>query len=144
VDQHRLGDDEAADEQEDGRVGHAAEDVVGAGHVQDHAQAQPDDPGDRDRDGLGDPPDNHQAQDRRQGLLLALQVEGEGQQDQEHQRPEEQPDGAPPPLEALLGLGQPAPLLVEGLVGRSPRGRSRALDPYPGSRAVDCGVTLAG
>lgn len=52
--------------------------------------------------------------------MLAVQVERQDQQEQEHQGAKEQPDGPAPPLEALLGLGQPPLLLVERLVGRAP------------------------
>jgi hypothetical protein len=50
-------------------------------------------------------------------MLVPVQVEGDEQHDRQHDRSQEQADGPPPALEALLGRGEPALLLVERLVG---------------------------
>jgi hypothetical protein len=125
VHDHRLGDDEAADEQEDGVVGEEAEHHVHGAvalgrrrrgleeRAQHHAQHRRH----RDRDRLGEPPDDHEGEDGREPVLVPVEVERDDQHYREHDRPEEQPDGSAASLEALLRLRQSSFLLVERAVG---------------------------
>jgi hypothetical protein len=139
VHDHRLGDDEGADEQQDRRVGEAAEDVVGRRlaflqlrhRFEQRGQADPQQGGDRDRDRLADPPDNDEREDRRQPVLIAVEVERQQQDHDEQHRAQHQADVAAQPFEALLGRRQLARLLVERPIGE--RSARSLLDVLRGS-----------
>ncbi len=124
---HGLGDDEAADEQEDRVVGEGREDHIRRGIAlrrwwcgleqrdESHAKQRRH----RDRDRLGDPPHDHEGQDGREAVLVRLQVEGDQEHRRKHQRPQEEAHGAAAAFEALLGGREPTglALLVERPVG---------------------------
>ena len=108
-----LGDDEAADEEEDRVVGEQPEhDVNGAvalgrrrRGLEQRAEHDAEKRRHRDRDRLGEPPDDHEREDGGEAVLVPVEVERDQQHRREDDRAEEQADDAAAALEALLGLG---------------------------------------
>jgi hypothetical protein len=80
--------------------------VVGRDDPQDHDRRDADQATDRDGHRLGDPQDDDAEQDRRQQVLVARQVDRQQREDDRDQWREEEPDGAPRLLEALLGRAE--------------------------------------
>ena len=102
VAQHRLGEDERADEDEDGRRAERRDHVVDRCDADHHDQRDPEQAADRDRHRLGDPQHDDEQQRGGELLLVAVHVERQQQEDQEDRGRQEQPDRAPRLLEALL------------------------------------------
>ena len=94
VDEHRLGQDEAADEDEDHRVGKRRERLAHRRDPQDDREHRAEHGGDRQRQRLGDPEHDHHRQDAGQAVRGRRERQRRGEQRDEEQRPQEQADGA--------------------------------------------------
>ena len=81
VDEHRFGEHEAADEQEDDRVGERRERGARRSHLQDDRQHRSDERGDRQRQRLGDPEDDHHRKNCRQPVRRDRQPHRQYQQE---------------------------------------------------------------
>ncbi len=97
--EHRFGEHEAADEQEDDGIGKRRERVARRYDAQRDGEDRPDEGRHRKRQRLGDPEDDHHRHDRRQAMSRGLEREGRDEQRQEDGGTEEQPDGPTPAVE---------------------------------------------
>ena len=93
--EQRLRQDEAADEQEDERIGERREHVAHRRHPQHDGKRGTEQGGDRQRQRLGGPEHDDQRHHRRQPMPLGGQaVERQGEHQQEQGRTEQQADPA--------------------------------------------------
>jgi hypothetical protein len=116
VPEHRLGQDERADEGEHRRRAEGRHRLVGRDDAEDDDRPDADEPTDRDRHRLGDPQDDDAEQHRGEQVLLTRQVQRQQRHDHGDRGCEEQADRPAPLLEPLLGRAEG--LLPQAAIGR--------------------------
>ena len=102
VHEHRLGQDEAADEQKDDGIGKRRERAACVSDPEDNGEHRAEHRRDGHRQRLGHPEHDHKGHDR--GHPMARNGEGhrQRQQHEQHRRREPEPNGAAPAIESLL------------------------------------------
>ena len=103
----RRSEDEAAQEEEDGRAAERRERLLCGRNARDHRERRPHHRGDGERDRLGDPPHHDQHHDRGEAMRFGRERRHRREPCQcERERSEEEARCAPAELEALLRGGQ--------------------------------------
>ena len=99
--------EERAQEEEDDRVAERRERLPRRDDAEDDGEGRPEDGGHRERDGLGDPPDEDPGDDREEPRGPGPEARRrEGEEQGERDRAEDEPGSPAAPLEALLRLGE--------------------------------------
>ena len=129
---HRPGQEERPQEQEDDGIAERRERLPGRNDPEDHGERRPEDCRHRERNGLGDPPDENPGDDSEEPTGPGPEARGrKGEEQGERDRAEDEPGLPAAPLEAHLGFG-------EATLQRVGRGK-KEWAPAPSRRSLACG-----
>ena len=123
--EHRLGEHEAADEDEDHRIGERGEHLAGRRDLQHHRQDRAEDRGDGERQRLAHPEHDDGGHDGGEAVRRRGEAERRRQQRHEHGRGQQESGRAPDALDTGFDVGD----ALDGRCGGQVHGRGHLPRP---------------